>query len=87
VKSAIKMKNKYESKETYIATLQIESDYTNLVIYLDELEVLKKDTKKSKVIKAHCVNLIESIIRQKEILDINKDAELDLLFELKYNER
>jgi hypothetical protein len=81
------MKNKYESKETYIATLQIESDYTNLVIYLDELEVLKKDTKKSKVIKAHCVNLIESIIRQKEILDINKDAELDLLFELKYNER
>ena len=81
------MKSKYDSKETYIATLQIESDYTNLVIYLDELEVLKKDTKKSKVIKAHCVNLIESIIRQKEILDINKDAELDLLFELKYNER
>lgn len=80
------MKSKYESKETYIATLQIESDYTNLIIYLDELEVLKKDTKKSKVIKSHCVNLIESIIRQKEILDINKDAELDLLFELKYNE-
>lgn len=81
------MKSKYESKETFFATLQIDSDYTNLIIYLDELEVLKKDAKKTQIIKAHCINLIESIINQKEILQINKDAELNLLYEIKYNER
>ena len=81
------MNSKYISKETFLATIQIEADYTNLVIYLDELEVLKKDAKKTQIIKAHCINLIESIIKQKEILLINKDADLNLLFDLKYNEK
>jgi hypothetical protein len=81
------MNSKYISKETFLATIQIEADYTNLVIYLDELEVLKKDAKKTQIIKAHCINLIESIIKQKEILLINKDADLNLLFDIKYNEK
>jgi len=78
------MKSKYESKETYLATLQIDDDYKNLVIYMDEIEVLKEDTKKRKVIENHCIKLLESIIKQKEILVIDKTADMKLLFDLKY---
>lgn len=78
------MKNKYESKETFIATLQIEDDYKNLIIYLEELEVLKKHTAKRLTIEKHCVKILESIIKQKDILDINKLAEQELIFKLRY---
>lgn len=78
------MKNKYESKETFIATLQIEEDYKNLIIYLEELEVLKKHTAKRLTIENHCVKILESIIKQKDILDINKLAEQELIFKLRY---
>lgn len=83
-KYAINMKSKYESKETYLATLQIEDDYKNLVIYLEEIEVLKEDTKKRIVIENHCIKLLESIIKQKEILIIDKTADMKLLFDLRY---
>lgn len=79
------MKSKYESKETYLATLQIEDDYKNLVIYLEELEVLKKETDKRKKIESHCIKILESIIQQKEILIIDKTAEMKLLFDLKFD--
>lgn len=79
------MKSKYESKETYLATLQIEDDYKNLVIYLEELEVLKKETDKRKKIESHCIQILESIIQQKEILIIDKTAEMKLLFDLKFD--
>lgn len=79
------MKSKYESKETYLATLKIEDDYKNLVIYLEELEVLKKETDKRKKIENHCIKILESIIQQKEILIIDKTAEMKLLFDLKFD--
>lgn len=78
------MKTKYESKETFLATLQIEDDYKNLIIYLDELEVLKTGTERRKKIEDHCIKILESIIQQKEILVIDKTAEMKLLFDLKY---
>jgi hypothetical protein len=78
------MKSKYESKETYLASLQIEDDYKNLIIYLEELEVLKEDSKKSNIIKEHCIKILESIVKQKEILLIDPAAEIKLLFELQY---
>jgi len=78
------MKSKYESKETYLASLQIEDDYKNLVIYMEELEVLKQDSQKSNKIKKHCVKICESIVKQKEILFIDPAAEIKLLFDLQY---
>lgn len=78
------MKSKYESKDTYLASLQIEDDYKNLIIYLEELEVLKEDSQKSNKIKEHCVKICESIVKQKEILLIDPAAEIKLLFELQY---
>jgi hypothetical protein len=78
------MKSKYESKETYLASLQIEDDYKNLIIYLEELEVLKEDSKKSNKIKEHCIKILESIVKQKEILFIDPAAEIKLIFEFQY---
>jgi hypothetical protein len=78
------MKNKYESAEFYIAFKQLDDDYKNLVIHLQDYSIYKKGTLESEKQKNNCIKYLKSILELKKILEINSNSDLSKLYELTY---
>ena len=74
----------YTSLDAFIASHQLESDYKNLVAFYDDYNVFGKTTKQHQSAKVTCEKLLESIIKQKRILEINFDEDIKLLTKLKF---
>ena len=71
------------SLEHYQAYIQLESDYRNLSVYYDDVKNFHDKTKQGVVARKLAIMTLESILKQKEILKINDEADLLLLLKIK----
>jgi hypothetical protein len=75
---------RYTSLEHYQASIQLESDYRNLVVYNDDIKNFHDKTKQGSIARKLATKTLESIMNQKRILGLNFNADVELLTKIKF---
>lgn len=76
---------KFTSLDTFIASNQMESDYKNLLVFYEDYKIFAKMSKQKISAQSHCMKYLESIIEQKGKLNINSEADIKMLHNIKFD--